>query len=205
MDKTKTDFLKETPSDYPIVDLIKNRWSPRIFADTPITETDLQHLFEAGRWAPSSYNMQPWHIVWGIKGSETFDRIYKHLVEFNQNWVKHAGALLLGVVKTTNDKGENNAHAEHDLGQFAAMMSVQAQSMGIAVHQMAGVNGEEAKKEFNFPEEYKVVTAIALGHYGGNPENLESEQMEKQERSKRKRKRQEEFTYAGDFVDRAEV
>lgn len=83
MNNQQADFLKETPTDHPVIDLIKNRWSPRSFAETPVSQTDLQSLFEAGRWAASSNNFQPWNIVWGIKGSDTYERITKHLAEFN--------------------------------------------------------------------------------------------------------------------------
>jgi len=205
MDASKTDLLKKTPTDYNIHELIANRWSPRVFADTPITDTDLKFLFEAGRWAPSSYNTQPWRVVWGIKGSKTYDRIMKHLVEFNQGWAKNAHVLLLTFIKTHNDDGDELTHAEHDLGQFAALMSVQAQSMGIAAHQMSGLNADDAKKEFKFPEGYKAMTAIALGHYGGDIDELPSDQLKEQEKSGRQRNPQEEFTFAGDYVDRADI
>ncbi len=166
MSNKKVSLKKETPTDYEILDVIKNRWSPRTFAETPISAHDLNVLFEAGRWAPSSYNYQPWNYVWGIKGSEEYDRIFDCLVEFNQGWAKNAPVLLLGVIKKTTPEGKDNFHALHDLGQFSANMAIQAQSMGIALHQMAGVDHEKAKKEFSFPDEYHVATAIAIGHYG---------------------------------------
>jgi hypothetical protein len=77
--------------------------------------------------------------------------------------------------------------------------------MGIAVHQMAGVNSEDARKEFKFPEDYKVHTAIALGHYGGELGDLPSDDLRKQEQSARKRMPQEEFTFEGDYVERADT
>ncbi|AZQ44363.1 nitroreductase family protein [Nonlabens ponticola] len=204
MSQPKTDVLKNTPTDHKVHDLIKNRWSPRKFADTPVSNTDLQSLFEAGRWAASSNNFQPWHIVWGVKGSESYDRIMDVLVEFNQGWAKNAPVLLLGVFDKKTPDGKDNFHALHDLGQFAANMAIQAQSMGIALHQMAGVDHEKAKKEFKFPDTFHVATAIAVGYYGGEldevPEDLRSE-----ETKERSRKKQEEFTYNGDYVDRAHV
>jgi nitroreductase len=75
MNTNKIIGVKSTPTDHEIHDLIKNRWSPRTFSDQPVSQKELQVLFEAGRWAPSSSNLQPWNIVWGIKGSEAYDRI----------------------------------------------------------------------------------------------------------------------------------
>ena len=198
------DIIKNTPTDYDIHELIKNRWSPRTFADTPISNQDIKVLLEAGRWAPSSNNFQPWHIVWGVKGSETYDRIINVLVEFNQNWAKNAPVLMLGVVDTKTPKGDDNYHAPHDLGQFAANMAIQAQSMGIALHQMAGVKYEEALKEFNFPDTFHVATAIAIGHYGGQLKDV-PEDLQDAEVGDRSRKRQEEFTYNGNYIEHADL
>ncbi len=204
MSSAKTDVLKNTPNDHKIHDLIRNRWSPRKFADTPVSDTDLQSLFEAGRWAASCNNWQPWNIVWGKKGSTVYDRILDVMVEFNQNWAKNAPVLMLGVFDTKNPKGEDNFHALHDLGQFAATMAIQAQSMGIAIHQMAGIDHKRALKEFKFPDTYHVATAIAVGYYGGELSDL-PEDLKDEEKSDRKRKKQDEFIFNGDYVQRAEI
>ncbi|KQC33597.1 nitroreductase [Nonlabens sp. YIK11] len=204
MSDPKTDVLKKTPTDHEIHDLIKNRWSPRAFADTPVSDTDLQSLFEAGRWAASSNNWQPWNIVWGKKGSEAYDRIMNVLVEFNQGWAKNAPVLMLGVFDKKTPDGKDNFHALHDLGQFSANMAIQAQSMGIAIHQMAGLDHEKALKEFKFPDTYHVATAIAAGYYGGEVSDV-PEDLQKEEKSERKRKKQDEFVFNGDYVERADV
>jgi nitroreductase len=196
--KNITDFNKKTPTDHEIIDLIKNRWSPRIFSDQPVSQKELQMLFEAGRWAPSSSNLQPWNIVWGIKGSKTYDRIMDVLVEFNQKWAKNAPVLLLGVVDTKTPKGDDNYHAPHDLGQFSANMALQAQSMGIAFHQMAGLDYEKAKKEFKFPETFHVATAIALGYYGGDLSDV-PDFLQEAETGERSRKKQNDFVFNGDY------
>lgn len=204
MSDPKTDVLKHTPTDYKIHDLIKNRWSPRKFASTPVSDTDLQSIFEAGRWAPSSNNVQPWNIVWGKKGSKAYDRILDVLVEFNQNWAKNAPVLLLGVYNKKTPNGKDSFHALHDLGQFTANMAIQAQSMGIAFHQMAGLDHERALKEFKFPDTYHVATAIAVGYYGGDMESI-PEDLVSEEKKDRQRKKQDEFIFNGDYVNRAEI
>ncbi len=202
MNTPQTDVLKNTPADHKIHDLIKNRWSPRKFADTPVSDTDLQSIFEAGRWAASCNNWQPWNIVWGKKGSEAYDRILSVMVEFNQSWAKNAPVLMLGVFDSKNPDGNDNFHALHDLGQFAANMAIQAQSMGIAIHQMAGIKHEEALKEFKFPDTYHVATAIAVGYYGGELTDLPDD-LKDEEKKDRKRKKQDEFIFNGDYVERA--
>src|SRR5690554_3379317 len=86
---------KITPTDYPIADIITKRWSPRVFADTPITEEEAKILLEAGRWAPSSGNMQPWLVFLGIRGTEMYDRIFRCLDDYNQQWAGNSQMLWL--------------------------------------------------------------------------------------------------------------
>ena len=58
---------KLAETDYPIHDLIRNRWSPRAFADRAVEPEKLLSLLEAARWAPSSYNYQPWGFIIATK------------------------------------------------------------------------------------------------------------------------------------------
>lgn len=189
---------KDTPVAYDILPVLKNRWSPRVFGDEPITEDKLRHLFEAGRWAPSSNNLQPWVLIWGIKGTKVFDRVFNCFGEFNQSWASNAQALVLGGYKKTNNDGNENFHALHDLGLFMGNVSAQAQHMGIALHQMAGIDYEKARKEFKLPEDYHIATATAIGYYGGEIDNL-PRGLQEEELKKRSRKSQNSFTFNGDF------
>src|SRR5437870_8878728 len=49
---------KRASTDHPIHDLLAARWSPYAFEDRPVSDTDLRSLFEAARWAPSSYRSE---------------------------------------------------------------------------------------------------------------------------------------------------
>jgi nitroreductase len=53
--------IKKAVTDYPIQHALSDRWSPYGFEDRPVAEADLCSLFEAARWAASSYNEQPWN------------------------------------------------------------------------------------------------------------------------------------------------
>tara|TARA_B100001146_G_scaffold225215_1_gene248019 strand:+ start:24461 stop:25111 length:651 start_codon:yes stop_codon:yes gene_type:complete len=200
MADTLNEVRKITPTEYDIHPLIKSRWSPRAFDSKPLSEEDIHILLEAGRWAPSSNNLQPWRIIWGLKGSDTYNRIFDCLAEFNQGWVEGAPALWIGAIKTDMKEGKKeNFHALHDLGLFMGNVVNQAESMGIAVHQMAGIDFEKAKKEFGFPDNYHVATATAFGYYGGNPETLSEDLQEEELQTKRERKPQAEFAFNGNF------
>ncbi len=158
-----------------------------MFSAKAIGREDLKILLEAARWAPSSSNAQPWRFIYAFKGSRGYDRIFSCLSDFNQKWVKNAPILLLTAIQEKFDSGKDNYHALHDLGLAVGIMTVQAESMGIALHQMAGVDWKKAHDVFDVPEGFHVATAIAIGYYGGDPSELPDD-IEKMETKGRERK-----------------
>jgi len=201
--KNPASVNKITPLNFPILESIKNRWSPRVFSKTPINEEDVKTLLEAGRWAPSTSNIQPWRIIWGIAGTEMYDRIYNCLDDFNQSWAGNAKLLWINAYKKTMETSEKeNFHALHDLGLFMGNVIHQANSMGIAVHQMAGVKFKKAQEEFNFPDDYHVATSVAFGYFGGNPAELPDDLEKKELQQMRQRKEQQEFAFNGNFENK---
>ena len=192
--KEKIALDKIAKNDYEIYALIKQRYSPRIFDDKTLTDQDINRLFEAVRWSASCYNWQPWRFIYANKGSEAYDKIVDCLSEFNQSWAKNAPLLLLTAYKKENPDGKENFHALHDLGLSLGNMAVQAEYMGIGLHHMAGVDWKKAHEVFEVPKGYHITTAIAVGYYGGNLNNL-PEDLQEAEVAKRNRKPQQEFAF----------
>lgn len=201
----ETIVKKEANTDYKLVSQIENRWSPRSFSDIPISTNDIKILLEAGRWAASSFNLQPWAIFWGSKGSEAYDTIFDCMNDFNQSWAKSAPLLLVTAYNTKKPDGEDNFHALHDLGLFMGNMGIQAQSMGIGVHHMAGFDFEKAKKDLQLPDQFHVATIVALGFYGGNITHLDNELQKQELNVNRKRKSIHEFAFNGAYTDPAKL
>jgi nitroreductase len=189
---------KPAETSVPIHDLIRHRWSPRAFDARPVEAEKLRALFEAARWAPSSYNAQPWYFIVGTKDDpEAYDRVLDSFVEFNQGWAKHAPVVALSVAKLTFDDGKPNRHALHDVGQAAANLNIQAEALGLSVHQMAGIDPEKARKLFHIPAGYEAVAGIALG-YAGDPASLPDE-LRKRELAPRERKPLDSFVFANEW------
>jgi len=164
---------KPSPSDIPLNEIIRDRWSPRAFSPTSVSADILKSLFEAARWAPSSNNEQPWaYIVATKEDAPNFAKMVSILVEFNQNWAKHAPVLALSVAhKNWQKDGKPNRHALHDVGSATAQLTFEANSRGIFVHQMAGFDIEKARQTFAIPDDWEPVAAIAMG-YPGDPASL---------------------------------
>jgi nitroreductase len=188
---------KPAPSDFPVHELIRERWSPRAFADKPVPPDVLRSIFEAARWAPSSNNEQPWaYIVASRQDKEGFEKMLSVLVEFNANWAKNAPILALAVARLTFAKNNApNRNAQYDTGAASAMLSVEATAQGLAVHQMAGFDPEKALQVFGIPAGWEPLAAIAIG-YPGDPASL-PQPLKDREMAPRTRKPIAEFVMAG--------
>ena len=88
---------KPAESSAPLHELIRERWSPRAFADRSIEPEKVRSLLEAARWAPSSSNGQPRIYIVATKDKpEEFARLASCLVDGNA-WAKRAALLVLAV------------------------------------------------------------------------------------------------------------
>lgn len=188
---------KVASNEYPVIELIKNRWSPRAFSSNPVEEETIMSLLEAARWAPSCFNEQPWNfILFKRENQEEFNKILDVLSARNKLWAKNAPLILLSVAKTDFERnGKKNRHAFHDVGAAVTNLTLQATSIGLFVHQMAGFDSEKAKQLFNIPKGYEPVSAIAVGYYGSSI-NL-PEEFKKAESAHRSRKPISDFAFYG--------
>jgi nitroreductase len=189
---------KPAPSDFPVHQLIRERWSPRAFAEKPIPKDVLRSLFEAARWAPSSNNEQPWAYLVATKDDkENFDKMLGVLVEFNAGWAKNAVVLAIAVAKLAFPNNIPNRNAQYDTGAASALLSVEATARGLVVHQMAGFDPEKARQVFAIPAGWEPLAALAIG-YPGDPDSLPSK-LKDRELAPRTRKPISEFVMSGSW------
>ena len=158
-------------SDHPIDPRFLERWSPRSFTGEPITEAELMTLFEAARWAPSSYNSQPWRFIYALRDTPDWESLFGLLNEYNQSWAKNAGALVVVLSKSTllppgKDREIPSHSHSFDTGSAFAYLSLQASISGLASHAMVGFDMDSAFAKLQVPQGYRVEAAIAIGRRG---------------------------------------
>ena len=188
---------KKAVADHPIHELLARRWSPHAFQDRPVPAEDLRSLFEAARWAASSYNEQPWSYIVATKDKpEEFNRLLSCLVEGNQVWAKAAPVLALGVVtlRFKRNNKENKA-AVHDLGLAAGNLVMEATARGLFVHQMIGILPDKARELYQIPQDSEAWTALAIG-YRKEPDGL-PDNLKERELTPRQRKPLSQFVFTG--------
>src|SRR5690348_6541238 len=81
--------------DRPIEPLLLRRWSPRAMSGEPIDEEELLTLFEAARWAPSTYNEQEWRFLYARRETPQWSVFFDLLVEGNRVWCQRAAMLVV--------------------------------------------------------------------------------------------------------------
>ncbi len=190
---------KQASPDHPIQRLLAERWSPYGFTDRLVAESDLSSLFEAARWAASSYNEQPWsYIVATKKTPMEFDRLLSCLVEGNQVWAQAAPVLVLGVVSLKfSQSGKDNRAAVHDLGLASANLVLEATSRSLSVHQMIGILPDRARELYRIPADSEAWTAMAIG-YKADATSLPAA-LHERDLAPRKRKPASQFVFAGSW------
>jgi nitroreductase len=188
---------KPAATEHPVHDFIVQRWSPRAFSEKAVSPDVLRSLFEAARWAASSYNDQPWAYLVATKDDqENYAKLLSVLMDMNAAWAKRAPVLAISVARRHfKHNGALNRVALHDLGAANAQLTMEATSRGLLVHQMAGFDQDKAREVFGIPEGWDPVSAIAIG-YPGDPETL-PEKLRAPELAPRTRKPLSEFVMTG--------
>jgi nitroreductase len=160
----KTPGLSTRKPDHPIDPFFADRWSPRSFLPEAIAEDDLRTIFEAARWAPSSYNNQPWRFLYARRDTANWPLFLNLLVEQNQAWAKNASVLVLIISNTQFDhNGKPSPTHSFDAGAAWQNLALQAWLKGYAAHGMQGFDYDAAQKVLEIPREFKVEAMIVLG------------------------------------------
>jgi len=173
-------------ADYPIQPWLLNRWSPRSMTGEEMTDAELFALFEAARWAPSSYNNQPWRLIYAKRNTPEWSVLFDLMVPFNQSWTKNAAALLVFVSKNNFDhNGKPCCTHSFDTGAAWMSLALEGSSRGYVVHGMQGFDYEKARKNLNIPEDHTVEAMAAIGKRAPK-ENLPEDLRKKEEPSLRR-------------------
>ncbi|PIQ75697.1 nitroreductase [Candidatus Peregrinibacteria bacterium CG10_big_fil_rev_8_21_14_0_10_49_24] len=173
-------------SDYGINPLLLRRWSPRAMSGDEVSDEELMALFEAARWAPSSYNNQPWRFIYAKRNSEHWDRLFNLMGEFNQSWAKNASVLIVVISgKNFEHNGKPSRTHNFDTGAAWENLALEAVSRDLVAHGMEGFDYEKARNDLEIPDDYDVEAMIAIGKQG-KKEDLPQELQEKEFPSDRK-------------------
>ena len=151
-------------SQYDINPLLLHRWSPRAMSGEEISDTELMCLFEAARWAPSSYNGQPWRFIYAKRNTEHWSKLFNLMVDFNKSWAKNA-AVLLVIISRKNFEQDEKPSVTHQFDAGAAWenLALQGETQGLVTHGMQGFDYEKARRDLSIPDTFDVMAMVAIG------------------------------------------
>lgn len=185
--------------DHHIESIFVKRWSPRSMSGEPITDEEMLSLFEAARWAPSTFNEQEWRFLYARRDTPQWPLFFELLVDRNQAWCKRAALLSLVIAhKVFARTGQPNPVHVFDSGAAFENLCLQGATMGLVVHGMAGFDFEKARTTLAVPDDYAVSAMLAVGR-PGNPDDLPPELREREKPSPRKPVR--EIICEGKFIN----
>lgn len=179
-------LMKRRRSTYPVDKIFIERSSRYAMSGEPISDQELMILFEAARWAPSSYNNQPWRFIYAKRNSSSWQTLFDLLVKFNQLWAINAAVLIviISIDRFTFNGKPSRTHS-FDTGAAWENFALQGTVRGLVVHGMEGFNYDKAKKILDIPDEYTVEAMIAVGKPGkieNLPVKLQSRDLQISER-----------------------
>lgn len=158
-----------------------DRWSPRAMSGESIEQAELNVLFEAARWAPSSGNAQPWRILYARRDTQAWPTFFGLLVPSNQVWAQHAAALLVFISRHLSERtGRPSLTHAYDTGAAWENLALQGTLKGFVVHGMEGFDYERARSELSIPPEFEVRAMAAVGRPGAKealPEHLQKREI----------------------------
>lgn len=176
--------INNRTTEYDINDIFLKRFSSRAMSGEVVSHEELMTLFEAGRWAPSAFNAQPWRFVYAVSGTADFDLFFSFLMESNQVWCKKAGAFVVVLSKKTFNDKPNTKHLI-DTGSAWENIALQGAEMNLVIHGIAGCYEEKIKNELNISSDYEIALMIAVGKKGAM-EDLPEALREREKPSARK-------------------
>jgi nitroreductase len=181
----KGSALRKT--EHSIEPLIVDRWSPRAMSGEPIAPEELLRLFEAARWAPSSFNAQQWRALYARRDTENWTLFFELLVDGNKSWAKNAAALVVFISRRNFDHNdEASVTHSYDCGAAWQSFALQGFSQGLVVHGMEGFDYDRARSELRIPEEFQIEAMAAVGWPG--PKEVLPEKLQQRESPNDRRK-----------------
>ncbi len=147
-----------------LLDIIKRRRSVRRFDGNEIPHEVMEQILEAGRWAPSGANAQPWRfIVVTEKEKLKFIAECCYYTIFKS---RHVGEASAAMVICADPRAGSETYVL-DAAIAGTNMTLMATSMGIGSCWIGAFEEQTLKKMMRIPGNLKIIALIAFGYEVG--------------------------------------
>jgi nitroreductase len=143
---------------------LRNRMSPIVFDETNFEKEKLPTLVEAARWAPSCSNNQSWNYVF-VNKKDTTRMALEDALSRGNAWAKKAPYLVAVAADPDQDCKDNGLpFYAYNAGLSVMCLTIEAEHLGLRVHQMAGWDEQKVKQALGYPSNFRVIVMFALGY-----------------------------------------
>jgi nitroreductase len=157
---TFSPFLIRFETKVDILNLLKSRRSIRLYEDRPIPKDLLLQILEAGRWAPTGANLQPWHFV-VVTDSETRRRIGEVARFF---FIKSSHVEKAPVVIALGFDTRKGRYGRYDVALAGGNMMTMATNLGLGTCWIGAFDESKVKEILEIPEGIEVIGLMTLGY-----------------------------------------
>ncbi|MFO7945369.1 MAG: nitroreductase family protein [Armatimonadota bacterium] len=154
-------------------ELVKTRRSVRKYTDEPVSDEHLTEICEAGRWAPSALNMQPWEFI-VVTDTDVRGKIADNARAVGVSWpqIRQAAAVIVLCARKTSE------YARDDCLLAAQNMMLQATDLGLGTCYIGGFSPERIRQLLSIPKGYIVPGMITVGHPEKEPDPPEKRELQ---------------------------
>lgn len=165
--------------------LFREARTANTFTDEPVTDEQVQAIYDLVKYAPTAFNQQPLRVVL-VRSAEGRERLVQHLAEGNQ--AKTASAPLVAILVADNEfheelpvqfphfpQAKDVFFSERVVREQSAALNASLQvgyfiigvrAAGLAAGPMTGFNAAGIEKEFFTDGEHSVLAVVNIGKPG---------------------------------------
>jgi len=168
MTNTEATSTNPFPSPEATMALLKGRRSVRLYQPDPVPQPLLEQLLEAGRWAPSASNRQPWSFI-VVRDPALIEQIAQHAVYMFNRWAHVAEAPLLLVLCGHRKNRVYRRFMHEDVGLAGSQIMLQAAALGLGTCWIGGLNPGSLSDLLQVPPEWEIVGLLTVGFPAEDP------------------------------------
>ncbi len=151
-----------------LLDLMRSRRSVRRYLPKPVPDEALQQILEAGRWAPSANNQQPWAFI-VVQEEEMRQKVARHATYYLARHARVEEAPLLIVLCGQVGSRMGQRFLRGEVGMAGMQMMLQAHALGLGTCWVDGLDRDAISDVLQIPEPMQIVGLLTVGYPAETP------------------------------------
>jgi nitroreductase len=156
------------PSPESLLALLKSRRSIRRYRPDPVPDEMVEQLLEAGRWAPSASNRQPWDFI-VVRDEAIRQQVAEHAAFYFIKWAQVGEAPLLIVLCGDRQNRFYRQFLHEDVGLAGGQIMLQAKALGLGTCWIGDLDRKAVAGLLKIPDHLEIVGLLTVGFPAEDP------------------------------------